>query len=156
MSFEDGNSSSDAEGPRVPSGSVRKGWAGEELEMEHQQEQLQRTPGQEKKFTAVDITQFQNFEVGSGYQARHVVRQSKGPAEPLDIKDMRHHKGRKDRSLSSENTEIRRTDRPVKRFKTNNGVGDNGQNLNKYLQCVGIREFRRELEQLISSDKSKR
>jgi hypothetical protein len=72
----------------------KRGWEGEELELEHQREQMMMTMmhpsmGQKKgeeggvvvnsstasTSAAVDLNQFRNTEVGRGFQAKHVIRQ---------------------------------------------------------------------------------
>jgi len=140
MSTED--VSLDGEGPALPAGIVNagKGWAGEELEIKHQREQLRKAP--EANFAAVDISQFQNFEVGKGYQAQHVVRQNKGESHPLEIRDMRGDTGKRTKSTRDEEPRIAKRSR-------------NGQ-IQSYLNCKGFREFRKELEGLFCSDKGAR
>ena len=74
------------------------GWAGDELEMQHQMKQLRDIDCNAKNTTtAVDLSQFRNEEVGVGYQARGVIRQrgakngpsgSNGGGNSLNIIDM--------------------------------------------------------------------
>lgn len=85
MNDEASSDGSSAAGPALPAGvlKTRTAWAGDELEMDHTREQIRRGADDEvdhqATHAAVDISQFHNKEVGSGYQARHVVRQKTGP-----------------------------------------------------------------------------
>jgi hypothetical protein len=72
-------------------GQQRRGWQGEELEIDHQRESLKSGKYKDAVAAAVDIRQFQNHVVvGEGYQAKHVMRQSsaKTTGPSLQIKDM--------------------------------------------------------------------
>ena len=53
------------------------GWAGDELEMQHQMEHLSNN-NTKNATAAVDLSQFRNEEVGVGYQAKGVIRQRGG------------------------------------------------------------------------------
>ena len=119
----------------LPRGIVRqqrRGWQGEELEIDHQREAIQSGKVKEAAAVAVDIRQFQNHVVGEGYQARHVVRQpsSKPRGASLQVKDMTG--GAK---FSGD------TSTPEK--------ADSGDR--RYIQNAGLREFRKEIEAILAS-----
>jgi hypothetical protein len=77
-----------------------KGWDGEELELEHQKERmmmLQMNQSTERGrgeggaihgtnySVAVDLNQFRNTEVGTGFQAKHVIRQPTATMLPATV-----------------------------------------------------------------------
>lgn len=129
------NDGSDDGGPEPPRGVMkrRRGWEGEEMEMVHQKEAFREDKG--KVSAAVDISQFQNYEVGKGYQAKHVVRQKTGEAPSAKIKDMSgdnngaDSKAKAPKRSANEISEIRAS----------------------YMKSAGLREFRKELEKILSS-----
>jgi hypothetical protein len=128
-------------GPSIPAGVLRaskrhRGWAGEELEMEHHRSN-KRTKG---GFAAVDIKQFQNIEVGAGYQARGVIRQKTSSAvQGVAVLDMTTRNKAVDRN-SMERKLPRETEaKETKRLR-----------LEKYISCEGLREFRKEIEHLLA------
>lgn len=114
-----------------------KGWGGNDLEMEHQRESFRE---QKNGAAAVDITQFQNTEVGSGYQAKHVVRQKHFKQQPaFAVKDMTGGKEKKYNKRKRPEPEIPEPcDTPKTRLK-------------KYLACAGMKHFLRELDDMLSS-----
>ena len=109
--------------------SQRRGWEGEELEMNHQQEIFRSGKGD--SVVAVDIRQFQNTVVGEGYQARHVVRQpSANPPTAMKVRDMT------GSSFGPQAVEkISRQD-------------DGKRN---YIENDALREFRKEIELILST-----
>jgi hypothetical protein len=114
---------------------ARKGWEGDDLEIEHQRE-AQQEPDKKRTSAAVCLDEFRNFEVGKGYQAKHVIRQRTGAANTEPIKDMTG-------GLPS----------PAPRKERNSGIIDNGEKgnerRNEYLQCEALRTFRRELDKIL-------
>jgi hypothetical protein len=135
----DHHPSSDEDDCHLPVASAprQRGWAGEEFEMNHTREQFRQ--GITSEFTAVDIKQFHNTIVGVGYQAKGVIRQKAGVIdEPTTVKDMRTKPKEEPRKRS-------------KRERKHPGEGK-VQRLQRYLQCAGIREFRRQIEEILSSD----
>lgn len=118
-------------GPQLPRGVKRSrgGWQGEELEMEHQRD-ASRT-GKSKNVAAVQVKQFQNHVVGEGYQARHVIRQKTGNSEAEKILDM--------------------TGGSKKEAAVNDTKPASKYNQNTYIQCKGLRDFRREIENILNS-----
>ena len=140
---DNSSSSSDAAGRFLPKS--QKGWGGGELEMEHQLESFR-----EKKSgaAAVDISQFQNTEVGKGYQAKHVVRQKQYvDPETADVQDMttRYNDSSKEETKKITNKKRKepsgtkpKKDTPKTRLK-------------KYMGCTGMRNFRREIQDILSS-----
>jgi hypothetical protein len=126
---------SDDDHLRRPHQSTRnRGWQGEQLELKHSLEP------KTSKCVAVDLQQFRNTVVGQGYQAKHVVRQ-KGLSDRLA--ETRKHPSN-DNSVSGMTA-------PKKR-KSESERGDGGPELSaettklqRYLQCAGLRRFRKEL-----------
>jgi len=126
----------------VPRGLIpqrRRGWQGEELEMDHQRELLQQQLLQhhgetttDDKAVVVDIRQFQNQAVGEGYQAKHVIRQPSTKESKLKVMDLT---GGGNASVDEK--------------KSNNKRKDNGDR--SYIQNRGLREFRKEIESILSS-----
>jgi hypothetical protein len=89
--------------------------------------------------TAVDLRQFQNFEVGKGYQAQHVVRQPKAAAGRVDIIDMsRQHQ-------PVEKDAPRKARHPAKNKESKDWET---RRLQRYLQSSVFRRFREELEKI--------
>lgn len=126
MDDEDGH---DRRGDYLPRGVLKRkrGWAGEEMELEHQrQNQSTSDP------VAVDLGQFQNNEVGRGYQAKHVIRQKTTSAndERLTIRDMS-------------------GTRPTEHNQSKRKHQGPDEKLEDYMKCTGMREFRRQLEALV-------
>lgn len=129
--------SSQEGGPEIPAGVLRtskKGWAGEELEMEHSTQQ-----NSTEEYTAVDIKQFQNIQVGAGYQARGVIRQKTGGGDAQKVQDM---------TAASSESERKRSRQECTKSGT---IGSKRKTVDEYLKCDGIREFRKEIEQLLLS-----
>lgn len=122
-----------AGGPEMPRGVVgrRRGWQGEELELNHQKEAFRSGKDKADTAVAVDIRQFQNHIVGEGYQAKHVVRQRTAqPASELKIQDM------------SGGANLQREQ--LKGQKSDTGARN-------YIENSGLREFRKEIESILSS-----
>lgn len=132
-------------GPRVPRGvlqTTRKGWKGEELELEHHKEASGRD---HSSSAAVDLNQFRNTEVGKGYQAKHVVRQSTGRSSDVTIKDMTKVSSDADKRETSSAPDKKKRKRG-KSDKRNDRTSLGEKRLQKYLECEGLRAFRKELE----------
>jgi hypothetical protein len=169
----------------------QRGWAGEEMEMEHQREELRRRKrrtesqnpqgrqeerGEEEKYYhAVNLEQFRNNQVGSGYQAKGVIRQrtahdvninildmSKRP-ENLENPSMSRRLSDDDRGIrkdddddtSSDISSSRRNKKRKKHHKNKRPRKEKKQKSNtrlieKYLKCKGMRDFRKELEKILS------
>lgn len=154
---EDDDLSSDGGGPAIPAGVLRtqkRGWQGEDLEMNHHREQQKLAEGNShhKEHAAVDLEQFRNTEVGKGYQARHVIRQRSGqPAQDVSIRDMtkegaKHNKDEKKKKRHK--TEKRERS---KRDQESSKKESDAEKLESYLRCTGLRNFRREIEKILSS-----
>jgi hypothetical protein len=117
--------------PKGVMGKRRRGWEGESMEMSHQMESGDKA----KNSAGVDISQFRNFEVGKGYQAKHVIRQRTGESSQpaMEIKDMTGSKEaveEKEAKISVETLEdIRKS----------------------YIKSSGLREFRKEIEKILNS-----
>ena len=146
-------SDNDKEEPRV-----KKGWAGEEMEMSHRREQLRNTDHTRtsaQQYGTVNLEQFQNKEVGHGYQARGVIRQRTGlPSSNLNIVDMTMSKKnpqqeKEDTSASS--SKEKRRKRKSKRKR--NGKEIPTDPTEQFLRCTGLRDFRKELEKILLESK---
>lgn len=134
--------SDDNDSQRPVALSRKRGWGGEELEMNHTREQLRQ--GTSSDYAAVDLKQFHNTIVGVGYQAKGVVRQKYQLHEAVQVHDMRADQN-PPKSLSE----------PSKQ----EGVSSHRklsklQRRERYIQCSGLREFRRQLEEILSSDRT--
>lgn len=145
--------SSDDEEDRfhVPRGVIRqqrKGWDGEDLELEHQRETNQ---ADSSAATAVDLNQFRNTEVGKGYQAKHVVRQRVAQEESVKIQDMSvPREERKEKKKKRKREEKQASDKKTKGSKgEEDSTGAN--KLQRYLRCEAMRNLRRELESIVKS-----
>jgi len=100
------------------------GWGsrGDEMESEHKRNHnVQRGP------TAVDLEQFRNHAIGKGYQAKHVVRQKEMTTQHVVVHDM---------TDQNQDTTTRTTT-------------PHDEKLAKYLQSSAMRDFRRQLEDLL-------
>jgi hypothetical protein len=139
---DDDEGSDHGGGPSIPAGALRtskrhRGWAGEELEMEHYRSDKTTKGG----FAAVDIKQFQNTVVGTGYQAPGVIRQKKANADQgVAVCDMT----TRNKPVDGDSME-RKQSRETEPNKTKR------QRLEKYISCEGLCEFRKEIEQLLAS-----
>lgn len=144
----DNEASSTEGGPAIPAGVLRtsrKGWAGEEMEIAHLNDQSGKDA-----YAAVDIKQFQNTIVGEGYQARGVIRQKNGSeGQSSQFRD-----------FTSKTTSYLATTqgggtiaRKGPQESNITGTGTTRKELDDYLRCDGLREFRKEIEQLLNSSK---
>ena len=160
---------SDAGGPALPAGVLKSSTAwGDDLEMKHKRERIRQGQDVAAEHTAVDINQFRNVEVGSGYQARHVVRQRTGneggSSDGMKVRDMTggtsasateegiksDRDGAKGREKRKDK-EAKASDKSSKRSKKYNAKKDSENIADQYLKCKGVREFRLELEKILSS-----
>ena len=153
----------------------RGGWeGGEAMELQRDDAPDRATTTQH---AAVDLRQFRNEEVGKGYQAKHVVRQRTAAAAAAGItttttatsvadgafKDMTKKKEEgkpASRSGSNDSTtrksknkrkkEKRSSGRDSKKTKSSAGASSSSSSrrLQRYLQCEGLRKFRKELESI--------
>lgn len=99
--------------------------------MEHQRATAANKSDRGANPVAVDIRQFQNHTVGEGYQARHVVRQPTAHMPgSMKIKDL------------SGGSSFGRKEEIVQ-------ISDNGER--NYIENAGLREFRKEIEAMLSS-----
>ena len=145
--------SSDDE-PRLPPNVLtaqRRGWAGENLEIEHQRQSL----NEEKKShtaTAVDLSQFRNEEVGRGYQAKHVVRQREtAVSSSIGMVDMSG--GAFERGEKKSKSEKKKEKKRKRGRDDSDKVGDDRKKdsrLDSYLKCRGLEMFLGEIESLLS------
>jgi hypothetical protein len=121
-----------AEPPRGVTKRRRGGWQGEEMEMTHQRDAFREDKS--KAHAAVDISQFQNHEVGKGYQAKHVVRQRSGKESSSGkMQDMTGEaSGKKTKELPAVST-------------------ISVEERDSFIRSSPLREFRREIEKILSS-----
>ena len=135
--------SDDDGGPDLPAGVLRSrgGWDdANNLEIEHQRERLKGAhdaPNKSLSHAAVDLSQFRNEEVGKGYQAKHVVRQREGKSSTVSgLVDL---SGGKFSKVKGDTTKKRSHD----------GATDSDDRLDAYLNCEGMRAFRREINKIL-------
>jgi hypothetical protein len=92
----------------------------------------------------VDLSQFRNEEVGKGYQAKHVVRQKEGKSSAGgDVVDM---SGGKFSKVEGDRTKKRSNDDNTKHSKRQ---ATDSERLDAYLNCKGMRDFRREIDKIL-------
>ena len=130
----------------------QRGWQGESMELAH----AAATAAQENKESSsaiVDLAQFRNQDIGQGYQAKFVVRQrtSKDDKTGSHIVDMtkqpREEEGDdKSGRRRSKNKRSRRHDDDDDERKESKKNISIVNLLQMYLECDGLRQFRRELE----------
>jgi hypothetical protein len=129
----------------IPKGVLRSkgGWEGDELEWERSRS----TIIDPKASAAVDLTQFQNEEVGKGYQAKHVLRQPTiTKDQKIKFEDMTTAVPKK----STINTSQKRKNKHDEQIKS-----DQHQHvqlnvkLAKYLSCEAFCKFRQEIEKMV-------
>lgn len=150
------SSDSDDAGPCIPRGAIthqqtkrRRLWEGEALEWERAKgHDVRGTTTTTKSYAAVDLNQFRNQEVGLGYQAKHVIRQkthSDTMMEPSTriVVDTT--------TKTKEEEETNRTQKQKKKREAKEEQDSPTVRLDRYLQCKGMRQFRKELESILSS-----
>ncbi|GFH57547.1 hypothetical protein CTEN210_14023 [Chaetoceros tenuissimus] len=121
-----------------------KGWAGEELEIEHRREQLRNN--EFKSHKTVDLGQFQNKEVGVGYQARGVIRQRGADGPQIKIIDMT--KKVDDRETGSVESSSKKKRKREKKSKRDSKKKAKDDPLKVFLECKALRNFRKEIEKV--------
>lgn len=158
-SSDDDSSSGSSHGPAIPKGVLKTstGWQGDSLELEHHRSHHhhhhQRKNEEKAQAAAVDLSQFRNTVVGQGYQAKHVVRQrTANPMDPLKITDMTTATATATKKDTNETDKERRsnkrTRKEAKKSKSSEKKGSKKETrLERYLQCEGLRTFRKELDQ---------
>jgi hypothetical protein len=120
----------------------RKGWQGEELELQHDREKMAQSQGTSTTraaatTAAVDLNQFRNVEVGQGYQAKHVVRQrtvvssSTAVTAPVGLTVKQDDKGGDEFIFST--------------------AASSTPSKEQFLHNSGLREFRKEIEKILNS-----
>ncbi|KAL7578217.1 hypothetical protein ACA910_012641 [Epithemia clementina (nom. ined.)] len=125
----------------------RRGWEGQEMELQHSRDTWKKDQESGSTAVAVDLEQFRNHQVGEGYQAKFVVRQQyaheparKEKIDSVAVVDILRAK----RSRNDE-TGISKSDKKRQRKNTSDEI------LAKYLECEGLRQFRKELEKIVNS-----
>lgn len=117
--------------------SKRRGWDGDHLELNREQ------PSENlASHVAVNLGQFRNEQIGVGYQAKHVIRQRYVPDTSVAVHDMTLDTTSRIRTQTKHRQEklrdVTTKSMPVTR-------------LQKYLNCEGMRNFRKELASIESS-----
>lgn len=143
------------------SSSRKRGWAGEDMEINHQYNYNIEKHQDKSIATAVDLSQFRNSQVGKGYQSKGVIRQrtigNTEDGDAIEVLDMTKKKGasnekNSDKKYFLEETSSRRKKRKKskkKKDKRKNKVLEEDNNeVEKYLQCEGVRMFRKEIEKI--------
>lgn len=153
---------------RVATARQKKGWAGDEMEMNHQRECYSKErnnksiSGTATSFTAVDLSQFRNTEVGHGYQAKGVVRQRSvtRAADTIDRKNDLVMKGPtqksndKNCSTAEERRDVHKSQRRKRKLRGEQIEYSKPSLTNAYLHSKGIRDFRRELGKILGETNS--
>lgn len=147
-----GDSSSDDE-PRLPPNvlnSQRRGWAGGDLEIEHQREAFSGGGEKKSQTAAVDLSQFRNEEVGKGYQAKHVVRQREATTSSTGVVDMSGGAfGSRDDDRKEKKSSAHKKEK--KSSKRKRGSGDEMKNAREsYLQCKGLETFLGDVDKMLA------
>ncbi|GKY97536.1 hypothetical protein MPSEU_000711800 [Mayamaea pseudoterrestris] len=121
----------------------QRGWQGEHLELEHAAAARQDDAGDQKdSVVAVDLNQFRNTVVGQGYQAKHVIRQ-KGSTQASRASIVKLNYER-DESNNKKRKSHRQDAEPFSQ-------GPAKFKLQTYLECPGLRKFRKELAKIEAS-----
>ena len=162
-------SDEEAAGPTLPQGVLRpkgRGWAGEEMELNRS---VNEQDSVIRQCAAVDKSEFYNTEVGSGYQAKHVVRQRQADGAKVEIIDMsgkdiqskdsrKKHKRDKNECKGSNERKHKKS----RSIKVTSKVDERSQKsvlnvrnslLNEMLQCDAMREFKIEVAKILRSDR---
>lgn len=139
--------------PRGVLKTQRRGWQGEEMELEHLRSDKVNP---KSTFCAVDKEQFYNHQVGEGYQAKHVIRQPKKDEATTQVQDMTSGLKSVDHSTTKTTTPMshrshRHKEKRKRETKRDDDAELKSKKLQTYLKCAGMRSFRREIEKILSS-----
>ena len=171
---DEGAPSDGSAGPALPAGGLktRTAWsgAGDDMEMEHQREQYRRArggggAGLGGSATAVDLGQFRNTEVGIGYQAAGVLRQRTAASagqRTIELRDTtaaasgtgkrkRLQDGTREHYASDQGVFSPEKSSSRHRRGGNKSVTKPKKDIEMYIRSKGLREFRLELEKILSS-----
>lgn len=133
MSDSESKCSADRGGPNIPKGVLKtKGWT-VDLDDDISRPTVSDGPA------AVDLRQFQNLEVGKGYQAQHVVRQPRAASGRVKILDMSRQES------SSKKEKLHKSRHSIEKKETKDW---RTRRLQRYLQSAVFCRFRRELEKI--------
>jgi hypothetical protein len=131
-----------------------RGWGGEDMELQHKQ--THDTSASASDPVAVDLSQFRNTQVGKGYQAKHVVRQRTVATEPPSTAatNAKPKRGEKSKSIDAASSSRKRSSEDTRAVeegsKSKSKRQEEDDRLQRYLQCDALRQFRRELEKIVS------
>ena len=125
------------------------------MEIAHQRECLRDAHAsgdvRKEKYQTVNLDQFRNNEVGYGYQARGVVRQRIGGTDSaMKIVDM---SKKQTKSDSSDDDDMMRDKRERRKLRKSSVEDKEVSSSDKYLQCKALRDFRKEIEKILSEGK---
>mmetsp|Transcript_14487 Transcript_14487/g.21948 ORF Transcript_14487/g.21948 Transcript_14487/m.21948 type:complete len:169 (+) Transcript_14487:59-565(+) len=137
----------------------KKGWGGQEMEMDHRLRQIRSSKEESSSsatITAVDLSQFRNEEVGKGYQHRGVVRQKmgSGAGQAMKIVDMTKkdddNDGDRQKSSTSTKHKKEKSAKKQKRKRDKKEAKETKEEKSsKYLRCEAVRIFRKEIEKIV-------
>lgn len=153
--MQDPDSSSDGERHLPPNvlNSQRRGWAGENLEIEHQRESF-ASEDKKSRTAAVDLSQFRNEEIGKGYQAKHVVRQRGTAVSSADVVDMSggafELKGGSEKKTSKKERNEKKSGKRKREKDRGVGADQSDTRIDSYLECKGLETFLEEVEKMLS------
>jgi hypothetical protein len=120
----------------------RGGWQGEEMELQHEQNQQQDSNTKDVS-AAVDLKQFQNTEVGVGYQAKHVIRQ-RTSAVAVATADAAATATNNKQDVSTNNLN-------KKMMYDHNNTAQVIPTKEEFIRNDGLRMFRKEIENILST-----
>ena len=156
--MQDPGSSSDDE-PRLPPNVLnsQRGWAGGNLELEHQRQSLAGDGEKKSRIAAVDLTQFRNEEVGKGYQAKHVVRQREAVSASSGVLDMSggvfesaHHHDKREKKPSKKDKKEKKSGKRKRDKEDKTAADQKDSQLEPYFKCRGLETFLSEVESMLS------
>jgi len=116
------------------------------MEMEHARDSWNQ-PKTKEGVVAVNLEQFRNYQVGEGYQAEFVVRQKTGHDEVTSKATA----ATTSKSVSDKKTYDEKDRKRAKREKKRKSEEEKQHPLLKYLQCEGLRRFRKEIQKIEES-----
>lgn len=126
----------------------KRGWEGQEMELEHAQEIRKRVKSDESAVVAVDLEQFRNYQVGKGYQAKFVVRQRLAEGDKETQTFEFHRKTTDEEGIRSRKDVKDRKREPKKKSEVHRKAGIENVSAWKYLECEGFRNFLKGLAEI--------
>ena len=122
------------------------GWGGEELEMQHQQDVFAAKNKNKHHQQSLLRDQFQNTEVGQGYQAKHVIRQKQHSSATTAATSS-------SKNIIDMSGGVDFTNNKASALQSNyeSSVPESTMDSKHYLQSKELCEFRKEIEKILSS-----